>query len=364
MQQFTYTVQRTSSTGKSRSVHQLLTFLLNSYRSLSPSFSYAPIIIQHRPDLNSMDLDGSNKTKAGYSPRPRGHSLQSFLRARPSHSLSEAESEPAGSENYTLTFNASVHPLGQQNHLFLYPVVTASCFKSEAALRSEPIDINSSRVFQKDLRLSYPIHCGFTEDIRDECYGKPPEISYLKGDENTPVRFRIPRRSTLADKPELDGILRATMTLFKDRLYLPITATTIHHLQPYVNGAKPVVKTSLFSCVLLNKELNAVHADHVVAVLRYIGQYVTHVLVVSPIHTSEMGDVFNREVGDMGSGNDWGHILSCFPHLQWLMLLLPDDTGTGLPSDTYTALREAVSRRQSKPEQLRYDSGPPKLLLV
>ncbi|KAJ4359244.1 hypothetical protein N0V95_002325 [Ascochyta clinopodiicola] len=51
----------------------------------------------------------------------------------------------------------------------------------------------------------------FNNDLRDFCTGQPPEKSYLAPGGRTSPRFRMSRRSTLADKPELDSLLIASM---------------------------------------------------------------------------------------------------------------------------------------------------------
>ncbi|KAF2134100.1 hypothetical protein P153DRAFT_381277 [Dothidotthia symphoricarpi CBS 119687] len=66
----------------------------------------------------------------------------------------------------------------------------------------------------------------------------------------------------------LDAVLD-TATAYHNGIYhLPINA--------YTNGARPVADKSPFSRLLINGEINNVHAKHVAAALECIGEYVEH----------------------------------------------------------------------------------------
>ncbi|KAF1840306.1 uncharacterized protein K460DRAFT_381148 [Cucurbitaria berberidis CBS 394.84] len=174
----------------------------------------------------------------------------------------------------------------------------------------------------------------------------------------------MPRRSTIADKPELDDLLLSTMVEHNGHKYLPLSAPTIHKLSPYWKGAKPIADMKLFECIMITKEVNAVHADHVVAALKRIGQHCHHLLVVAPIQTTELGNVFNREADNVSPGNDWCRILECFPNLKQLMFIHPIDVPTELSRYTYFALHAAVANRQYAQglESFGYN-GPPGVLM-
>jgi hypothetical protein len=171
------------------------------------------------------------------------------------------------------------------------------------------------------------------------------------------------RRSTLADKPELDLILASTKVEYRGHIYVPLTAYVIHRLSPYWKGEKPVADTKVFECIMINSEVNGIHADHVVAALQRIGEYCKHLLVVSPIQTSELGNVFVREHGEVEPGNDWEHLLKCFPNLKYLAFVHDIDEHVELSRGTFYALHTAISNRQAAQafKSFKYE-GPPQLL--
>ncbi|KAL6711730.1 hypothetical protein ACN47E_004664 [Coniothyrium glycines] len=345
-------------------------------------------------------MDGSSESKPISAGRARGHSLLSYLKAN--SDVETANTDPQSARVSSPDNNKSIYelhgstqgqpvqhsstvfgrdrivpestplagrPIGTQpdvHSLATQPVLTERDFQKEGVSveRSKPISIAISHTTpEAQVALDARRH-NFDIQIRDECAGLPPRVSFLGNGDNTPPRFRMSRRSTLADKPELDAILRTTLTTYDGHQYLPLTATTLHNLSPYWKGVKPVADTSLFSCILLNKDINDVHADHVVSALQRVGVFVSHLLVVGPILTSDVGNVFNREEGNIGAGNDWDRILKCFPNLKWVKLVHVVDGGVGLPDDTYTALREAIGRCQGVQgvERFSHDSHPLALL--
>jgi hypothetical protein len=171
------------------------------------------------------------------------------------------------------------------------------------------------------------------------------------------------RRSTIADKPELDVILAATKVKHNGHMYLPLTAQTIHRLSPFFKGAKPIADMRLFECIVITHEINGVHADHVVAALERIGEYCKHLLVMSPIQTSELGNVFNREAGNVNPGSDWDHILKCFSNLDRLAFIHATDEPVELSRGTFYALHVAVAKRQAAQEIKNFKfEGPPQLI--
>lgn len=200
-------------------------------------------------------------------------------------------------------------------------------------------------------------------DLRKWCTGQPPKKSFLGSDGRLPARLPFTRRSTLAEKPELDILLAATKKMYNGHMYLPLSAQTVHRLSPYWKGEKPIADTKIFECIMMTHEVNGVHADHVVSALERIGAHCEHLLVVSPIQTSELGNVFNREAGDIAPGNDWEHILSCFPNLKRLVFVHPLDEPVMLSRGTFYALHTAVANRQAARElkTFKYE-GPPQLI--
>jgi hypothetical protein len=189
-------------------------------------------------------------------------------------------------------------------------------------------------------------------DLRQWCSGQPSRKSYLSSTRSVP-RIRFSRRSTLANKPELDHLLAATKVEYNGHSYLPLTAKTIHRLDPLFKGAKPLADMKLFKCIIINKEVNGVHADHVVAALEFIGEHCEHLLVMSPVQTSELGNVFNREADNINTGNDWDCILKCFPNLKHLAFVHRIGERVGFSRSTFHGLRAAVARRQFRQEDLK-----------
>lgn len=185
------------------------------------------------------------------------------------------------------------------------------------------------------------------EDFRNWTTGYPPKKSFLRGDADTPDRFKMPRRSTLADKVELDVLLKAAMIDYEDRRYFPLTAATVHDLSPFWKGSKPVSEVGIFNRIMIDKEVNAIHADHVVAALKRIGEHCHHLVILAPIQTSELGNVFAREEGNIYPGNDWDHLLRFFPALTHLVFIHPKHIPFGLSINSLDSLRAAVARRQA-----------------
>jgi len=228
---------------------------------------------------------------------------------------------------------------------------------------SDSEDIPVENADEYDYSDHYP-------DLRKWCSGHPPKKSFLGTDRNIPPRFRMSRRSTLADKPELDVLLAATKVEYNGHFYLPLTAKTIHRLDPFFKGAKPLADMKLFECIVITHEVNGVHADHVVAALERIGEHCKHLLVMSPVQTSELGNVFAREHDNVNPGNDWDAILGCFPHLQYLAFVHHVDEPVGFSRNTFRGLQAAVARRQAAQGQATQEglkgfsfNMPPALLM-
>ncbi|KAF1357970.1 hypothetical protein EJ07DRAFT_68385, partial [Lizonia empirigonia] len=179
--------------------------------------------------------------------------------------------------------------------------------------------------------------------LRDFCTGQPPRQSFLASGERTPPRFRTARRSTLADKPELDSLLKAVMVTYKGEEFLPLEESTIRRLSQWLNGAKPLANHCLFRCLMITSDANKVDAEHLVTALEHIGMYCEHLVIVAPFHTTEFGSIFAREIANLESGSDWVQILRCFPNLQALVFKHPADEPTNLTRDTFYALACALA---------------------
>jgi hypothetical protein len=176
--------------------------------------------------------------------------------------------------------------------------------------------------------------------------------------------MRFTRRSTLADKPELDAMLAMTKTEYNGHMYLPLTAHTIHKLSPYWKGSKPIADTKLFEYIKITQDINGIHADHVVAALERIGSHCNHLLVISGVQTSELGNVFNREAGNITPANDWDLILGCFPHLKHLMYIHPVDEPDHLSRRNMLSLHRAIIKRQAAQQLERFSYDAPAKLIA
>lgn len=99
----------------------------------------------------------------------------------------------------------------------------------------------------------------------------------------------------LADKPELDTVLKVHMIQFKDEEFLPIDCNTVHLLYQYLNGSKPLAHTCLFERLLFNKQANEVRVGLFVKVLENVGMHCDHLAVITPFHPIEFGSALKYE---------------------------------------------------------------------
>ncbi|KAH7075056.1 hypothetical protein FB567DRAFT_182941 [Paraphoma chrysanthemicola] len=200
-------------------------------------------------------------------------------------------------------------------------------------------------------------------DLRKWCTGQPPKKSYLRSDTKMFDRLPITRRSTLADKPELDILIAGSKIDYGGHSFVPLTARVIHYLSPYWKGEKPIADTKVFACLLINQEINGLHADHVVAALQSIGEHCRHLLVVSPVQTSELGNVFIRDQGDIEPGNDWERLLQCFSNLEHLAYVHDAKELVDLTRGTFYTLHTAVADRQAAKALKTFKvDGPPQMI--
>jgi hypothetical protein len=233
--------------------------------------------------------------------------------------------------------------------------------------RSEPVNIKSSGAHGVD-----PVYKHSQYDPGSEmgtmlekwCAGQPPKKSYLNPDGSFSSRFPLTRRSTIADMPELDHLIDASRVYYKGEKYLPITAATVHRLSPYYRGAKPMADMKVFERVMITREINGVPADHVTAALERIGEHTEHLLVVAPVHTSELDNVFARQYDDVSPGSDWDHLLTCMPNLKYVTFVHPDDESVELSCKTFFALQLAVANRQSSQQLVCFSFDVPMALIT
>jgi hypothetical protein len=157
------------------------------------------------------------------------------------------------------------------------------------------------------------------------------------------------RRSTLADRPELDALLKGFTIDYKNEKYfplgekfLPLDSNTVHCLAQYLNGSKPLAHTCRFKKLMINSQTNKVRANLFVAILEHVGVYCEHLAIVAPFHTIEFVHVFDREMGNPEPGSDWGKILECIPNLFTLTFEHPVKEPTNLTRDTFHALDQAL----------------------
>ena len=155
------------------------------------------------------------------------------------------------------------------------------------------------------------------------------------------------RRSTLADKPELDTLLKAVMVEYMEKEFLPLDSHTVHQLAQYLNGSKPLAHTCLFQRLLINSETNKVRAGLFVAALENVGVYCEHLAIIAPFHTIEFSNAFDRDTGNLEPGSDWGKILQCFPNLHTLSFEHPAKEPTNLTRDTFYSLNCALANNTS-----------------
>jgi hypothetical protein len=171
------------------------------------------------------------------------------------------------------------------------------------------------------------------------CRGQPPEPVYLSPSLLSNPRLR---RSTLADKPELDALLEKDMVLYKGEKYLPLVPETLHHLHEYLLGSKPVAQTSLTK-LLFNEETNRIEVENFHASLVQIGQCCTHLAVVAPFHASEFSNPFDRALVSSGLGGDWEKILPRLPNLCKLTVSGNPKEPELFAEETYSSLNYALA---------------------
>ncbi|KAF1931652.1 uncharacterized protein M421DRAFT_417418 [Didymella exigua CBS 183.55] len=194
-----------------------------------------------------------------------------------------------------------------------------------------------------DLEGHKPSMASPTKDsvFKDFCRGQPPRRSFLAS--GMPPRLPVSRRSTLADKPELDTLLKVFTIQFKNEDFLPINENTVHLLNQYMNGSKPLAHTCRFKRLLFNSKTNEVRVGLFVKVLENIGMYCEHLAIVAPFHPIEFGNTIESDIGNSEPGSDWEKILDCLHKLRSLTFEHPDTEPTHLTRDTFYTLTCALA---------------------
>jgi len=163
------------------------------------------------------------------------------------------------------------------------------------------------------------------------------------------------RRSTLADKPELDTLLKVYTVKFKDEDFLPINENTVRLLNKYLNGSKPLANTCRFQRLLFNEETNRVRVGLFVKVLESVGMYCDNLAIVAPFHPIEFGNALKYGVGNSEPGSDWYKILDCLPALRYFTLKHPKTEPSRVTRNAFYTLTCALANDKIKLRQLEVD---------
>ncbi|KAH6643673.1 hypothetical protein C7974DRAFT_407395 [Boeremia exigua] len=171
--------------------------------------------------------------------------------------------------------------------------------------------------------------------LRAFCSGHPPKQSFLESDS----AFYKARRSTLADNPELDVQLKASMVQYKAESFLPLNFKSVRLITQYLNGSKPLAYIHVFSRLLITSETNDVRAGLFIAALERIGLHCKHLAVLAPFHTVEFKDMSYNEAGRHG---DWRKILECLPNIRKITFEDQIEQPTPLRQSTFHSLVYAL----------------------
>lgn len=162
------------------------------------------------------------------------------------------------------------------------------------------------------------------------------------------------RRSTLADKPDLDVQLNAVMVKYKDKMFLPLDYSTVPRIAEYLKGSKPLVHVCCaFKRLLINSQTNDVRAGLFMATLGEIGQHCEHLVILAPFHPIEFGHISDREFGNPEPGSDWEKILECFPNLQKITFEDYTKDPTTLSRDAFHSLNYALLKNTTLREYVK-----------
>lgn len=174
------------------------------------------------------------------------------------------------------------------------------------------------------------------------------------------------RRSTLAEKPDLDVQLNAVMVEYEDDVFLPLDYSTVLRITEYLNGSKPLAHgCCVFKGLLINGQTNDVSAGLFMAAIGKIGKHCEHLVIVAPFHPIGFDHIPDSEPGNPEPGSDWEKILECFPNLHKITFEDHTKEPTTISRDAFhslnyaflknTALREYVKVKNNVSPRLLFD---------
>jgi hypothetical protein len=127
-------------------------------------------------------------------------------------------------------------------------------------------------------------------EFRDYATGAP-RITAFPGYMDRP---RTPRRSTLADKPELDHRLMPYRALFHGVQCLILSKTSLMILSHFINGIKPISDLSVFTNLAIDFDLAKDASTPLLSTLEFISQQVTGIVVITGAEGMDPGTVVNE----------------------------------------------------------------------
>ncbi|PVH94695.1 hypothetical protein DM02DRAFT_182429 [Periconia macrospinosa] len=214
--------------------------------------------------------------------------------------------------------------------------------------------------------------------FREECSGLPEKGHMFppEFEEKFKKKFKEDRygnfkeRQPAAGRPSgarrslhIQQKVEEAMIEFMGQKYLLLSSATLRNLSPLWTGLQPIPNPKIFERILVNKDVQEVHADHARAALEKIGKHCKHFVVLSPIRTSEFGEVFKRESANLGTTvNDWSWIFKSLPNLVSITFKHPDNEPGDLLKDTFKTFQSAVVGAQY-PTSLQVQVSAPLHLL-
>lgn len=165
------------------------------------------------------------------------------------------------------------------------------------------------------------------------------------------------RRSTLADRPELDAQLNAVMVRLNDEMFLPLNTSTVSRIMEYLNGSKPLVHVyCVFGRLLINTKSNEVRPGLLIAALEKIGPYCGHLAVGAPFHTTEFVHT-NCKVDKPEPRSDWDKILECFPNLRKISFAGRTHQPVAATRETFKSLKRSLLNNTIFQKYTEVDNG-------
>ncbi|KAL5115262.1 hypothetical protein ACEQ8H_006854 [Pleosporales sp. CAS-2024a] len=199
---------------------------------------------------------------------------------------------------------------------------------------------------------------------REYCTGQPPKEKFLTADGPVGQREKPAPQPNHADEPELDNVVKSSKLYIESHYYFPLTRDAVWALDPFLNGEKPIINMSLFDRIVIARGTNEVHADHVLAVLEKIGEHCKHLVIQTPVKTSEYGQIFYRDPEDIDCTNDWDTIFKCVPNVQRVTYLHWDGEYVNSYRGTFYDIGCAIKRRQAAEEPKSFELKAPIGLLT